>query len=68
MVLIGLALVIGGGFVLFEGGYIKTRRQVIDLGALQVTAEQTNKVGPWLAGLAIFAGTGLTAIGLTRKL
>lgn len=68
MVLIGLALVIGGGFVLFDGGYISTRRQVIDLGAVQVSAVQTNRVEPWVAGLALVLGTGLTAYGLTRKL
>lgn len=68
MVLVGVALIIGGGFVLFEGGYISTRRQVIDLGGIQVSAEQKNRVEPWMAGLALVLGTALTIGGLTRKM
>lgn len=68
MVLIGLAFIIGGGLVLVEGGYITTRRQVFDLGALQVSAEQRGTIEPWVAGLALVVGTGLTMVGLTRKM
>lgn len=68
MTIIGIALLIGGGFVLFEGGYITTRRQVVDVGGLRVSAEQKNRVEPWMAGLALVAGTALTIHGLTRKM
>ncbi len=67
-VLIGLALIIVGGLVLVEGGYVTTRRQVFDLGALQVSAEQRNTIEPWMAGLALVVGAGLTVVGLTRKM
>lgn len=67
MVLFGVALIIGGAFVLFEGGYISTRRQVMNLGGLQVSAEQKSKVEPWVAGLALVVGTALTVVGVTRR-
>lgn len=67
MVLIGAVLIIGGGYVLFTGGYITSRKQVVDFGGLQVTATERNRVEPWIAGLALIAGTALVIGGLTRK-
>ena len=68
MMLVGIALLVGGGFVLLKGGYFTTQRQVVTLGGLQVSAEQRNKVEPWVAGLALVAGTALTIAGMTRKM
>ncbi len=67
MVLFGAALIIGGGYVLLEGGYITTRKQVVDFGGLQVTATERSRVEPWMAGLALIAGTVFVIGGLTRK-
>ena len=39
-VLVGIVLLIVGAFVLVEGGYISTRREVIDIGGLKVSAEE----------------------------
>lgn len=67
MVLFGLALIIGGSFVLVEGGYISTRRQVLDVGGIRVSAEQKSEIASWMAGLALVIGTALTIGGVTRK-
>jgi hypothetical protein len=67
MVLFGAALIIGGGYVLLEGGYITTRKNVVDFGGLQVTATERSRVEPWMAGLALIAGTAFVIGGLTRK-
>jgi len=67
MVLFGAALIIGGGYVLLEGGYITTRRDVVDFGGLKVTATEHSRVEPWMAGLALIAGTALVIGGFTRK-
>lgn len=68
LVIIGIALLLGGGYVLLEGGYITTRRQVVELGGVQISAEQKNAIAPWAAGLALVAGTALVIAGLTRRL
>jgi len=68
MVLIGAALLVGGGFVLFKGGYFTTRRQVVEVAGLRVSAEQRNEVEPWMAGIALVAGTVLVIGGFTRKM
>ena len=66
-VLVGILLLIAGAFVLVEGGYISTRREVIDLGGLKVSAEERHTIRPWVAGLALVAGTSLVLVGLSRK-
>ena len=67
IVIIGVALLAGGGYALIEGGYFTTRRQVIELGGVRVSAEQKNAIEPWMAGIALVAGTGLLIVGMTRK-
>lgn len=67
MTIVGVALLIGGAFALVEGGYINTRRQVADIGGLHVSAEQRTRIEPWMAGIALIAGTALTIGGFTRK-
>jgi hypothetical protein len=67
LVIVGVALLAGGGYALIEGGYFTTRRQVIELGGVRVSAEQKNAIEPWMAGIALVAGTGLLIVGLTRK-
>ncbi|MEX2182641.1 MAG: hypothetical protein WD771_11415 [Gemmatimonadaceae bacterium] len=68
VVLVGVALLVGGGYVLLRGGHITTQRQVLDVGGVRVSAEQRNAIAPWMAGIALVAGTGLVLVGLTRKL
>jgi hypothetical protein len=67
LVILGVALLAGGGYALIEGGYFTSRRQVIELAGVRVSAEQKNAIEPWMAGIALVAGTGLLLVGLTRK-
>jgi hypothetical protein len=68
VILVGVVLLVGGGYVLLEGGHITTQRQVLEVGGVQISAEQKNKVEPWAAGVALVAGTALVLVGFTRKL
>jgi hypothetical protein len=67
LVLGGIALAIVGGFLLLEGGSIVTRRDVLKIGDLQVTAEESHPVKPWVAGAMIVGGVVLLVSGLRRK-
>ncbi len=66
-VIAGIILLLGGAFVLLEGGYITSRREVLDVGGLKISAEERHPIRPWVAGLALVAGTVLVVTGITRK-
>ena len=65
--LAGIALVVVGAFLLIRGGTFTTRREVLNVGGLKVTAEEQQPILPWVAGLAVVAGIALTVTGARRK-
>lgn len=67
LVIIGATLLLGGGYVLLKGGHITTRRQVMEVGGMSISTEQNNAIEPWVAGVALVAGTVLVLFGLTKK-
>ena len=64
---VGFALLAGGTYVLLEGGYITSRRDVVDMGPLKITTEERHPIRPWVAGLALIAGTTIVIVGATRS-
>lgn len=67
MILLGAILLLGGGYVLLEGGSITSREDVINVGGLQVTAKTRHPILPWMAWIGVLAGGALVVTGLTRK-
>lgn len=65
--IVGVVLLAGGGYVLLEGGHVTTRRQVLNVGGVEISAEQRHPIEPWAAGAALVVGTVLVGVGLTRK-
>ncbi len=65
--LAGLALMVAGAFFLVRGGTFTTRRDVLKIGDLKVSAEEQHPILPWVAGLAIVAGAVIVVSGLRRK-
>lgn len=63
----GILLVLAGGFVLINGGSFTTRRDVLKLGDVKVSAEEQHPIQPWLAGAAIVAGVALVVAGARRR-
>ena len=66
LVVVGLVLLAGGAYGLLEGGYVTSRREVLDVGALRITTEERHPIRPWVAGLALIAGTTIIIAGATR--
>jgi drug/metabolite transporter (DMT)-like permease len=64
--LAGAALIIAGAFLLF-GGSFTSRRNVLDVGGLTVTAEEQHSVRPWIAGVVLLAGVVLVVVDVRRK-
>ncbi|MEP7344026.1 MAG: hypothetical protein ABI877_02105 [Gemmatimonadaceae bacterium] len=63
----GIVLVIAGAFVLINGGTFTSRREVLNVGGLKVSAEEQHPIRPWVAGLAVLAGVVLVVNGVRRK-
>jgi hypothetical protein len=64
--IVGVVLVLGGGYVLLEGGAITSRETVLDVGPLSVSAEERHPIPSWLAGIGIAVGAVLLIGGFTR--
>ena len=63
----GVALIAIGAFVLINGGSFTSRRDVIKMGDLKVSAEEQHPIRPWVGGVAILAGVGLLVTGKRRN-
>jgi drug/metabolite transporter (DMT)-like permease len=59
---VGIALIIAGVAFYFRGGFTK-KETVVDIGPLEVSAEEKQTVPPWVAGLMVGAGVILVAAG-----
>lgn len=66
-VIVGLALILAGGFFLLRGGSFTSRDEVLTVGDLKVTAERTHPIQPWIAGLVIVTGVVFIATGIRSK-
>lgn len=65
--IVGILLILAGGFVLINGGSITTQRDVLKLGDVKVSAKEQHPIQPWIAGTAIVAGVVLVVAGARRR-
>lgn len=63
----GIALIVIGGVLLVQGGAFTTRKDVIRVGDLKVTADESHALPVWVSGIAIVAGVALLATGARRS-
>lgn len=63
----GLLLLAAGGFVLLRGANLTTRRDVVEVGDLKITASEKQSVPPWAAGVAVAAGLALVVVGVRKS-
>ena len=66
-ILVGALLVLGGGFILARGLHYTTRKDVVDLGGVRVSAEEQTAVPPWVGGAIALAGLVLVFAGGSRR-
>jgi hypothetical protein len=62
----GLIILGLGAFVLIRGASFTSRKDVLKVGDLKVTADEQQTIPPWVGGVAMVAGTALIIAG-TRK-
>jgi hypothetical protein len=63
----GLVLMVVGALLFFFGGSFTTRRDVLEVGGLTVTAEERRPIAPWVAGVAVLAGVTLVLVSEVRR-
>jgi hypothetical protein len=65
--LIGIVLVLLGGFVLVRGLSYSSNRSVIKVGDFKASVEEKRTVPTWVGALAIVGGLALVIAGSRRK-
>ena len=65
--MVGIALIAVGGFLFVRGGSFTTRRDVVKVGDLKITADEQQPIAPWVAGAAVLTGVVLVVTGVRRK-
>jgi len=63
---VGIALIVAGVFVYLRGG-VTRKKEVLDVGPLEVSTSERQQIPPWIAGVVVAAGVVLVAAGLREK-
>ena len=66
LVIVGILLIALGAFVLVRGGSYTSKKDVLKVGDLKVTADGKESIPPWAGGIAIIGGVVLIAAGARR--
>ncbi|MBL0177730.1 MAG: hypothetical protein IPP98_01210 [Gemmatimonadetes bacterium] len=65
--LLGIALICVGAFLLIRGGTFTTRKDVLKVGDVKLTADDQQTIPPWVGGIAIVAGVVVVAAGMRQR-
>ncbi|HYL31373.1 MAG TPA: hypothetical protein VEU27_15765 [Gemmatimonadales bacterium] len=63
----GILLIAFGAFVLVRGASFTSRRDVLKVGDVKVTADEQRSIPPWAGWVAIVAGGALAVAGVRRR-
>lgn len=63
----GIVLLALGAFVLLRGGSFTTRRDVVRVGDVKITADEQQSIPPWAGGVAVAAGVVLVVAGMRKR-
>ena len=66
-VLIGAAMILVGGFILARGVSYTRRTDVVNLGAVRVSADEKKAIPPWIGGVIALAGLAVVFTGGRRN-
>lgn len=65
--LVGILLIGIGAFLLIRGGTFTSRRDVLKVGDVKLTANEKQTIPPWVGGVAIIAGVVVVAAGMRQR-
>lgn len=67
LIIAGIVLLGLGAFVLLRGGSFTSRRDVLKVGDVKITADEQQSIPPWVGGVAVVAGVVLIAAGARKR-
>jgi hypothetical protein len=65
-IIAGIVILGLGAFVLLRGASFTSRRDVLKVGDVKITADEQQSIPPWVGGAAMMVGVALIVAG-TRK-
>ena len=66
LAVVGAALIVLGGVILFHGLSVSSEETVFQLGEFKAQVQTEKKLPPWSGGLALAAGVVLVVAGLKK--
>lgn len=66
-IIAGIVLLGLGAFVLLRGASFTTRRDVVQMGDMKISADQQQSIPPWVGGTALVAGLALIVVGARKR-
>jgi hypothetical protein len=67
LVTAGIVILGLGAFVLLRGASFTSRRDVLKVGDVKVTADEQQSIPPWAGALAVATGVGLILAGARQR-
>ena len=67
VIIAGIALIGLGAFALLRGASFTSRRDVLRVGDVKLTADQQQTIPPWTGAVVILAGVACIASGARRR-
>lgn len=67
LAIVGILLILAGGWVTLTGGSFTTRETVLDVGGLEISAEEKRPIPMWAGILAIVAGGAMVVAGAKKR-
>jgi hypothetical protein len=67
LIIAGIVLLGLGAFVLIRGGSFTTKRNVLQVGDLKVSASERQSIPPWVGGAAVLAGVVMLVAGARKR-
>jgi hypothetical protein len=65
--IVGILLILAGGYVLIRGFTYTKQENVIEIGDLKAAVKEKKTVPPWVGGLAVIAGAGMIVIARPKS-
>jgi hypothetical protein len=63
----GIVLLGLGAFLLVRGGTFTSRKDVLKVGDVKITANERQSIPPWVGGMALLVGAGLLVAGVRQR-
>jgi hypothetical protein len=67
LILAGIVILGLGAFVLLRGASFTSRRNVLQVGDLKVSATERQSIPPWVGGVALVGGLALIVAGARKR-